>query len=591
MKTRSALILIVLAGTVLTSTASADIFSIGSGGIRSAGLTRFGGGALNGGGIHIGQVEGGRPGVPAGAAVAADVNGEWWEDSNGNGVYNAGELYLDLDNSGTYTAGYVNSNQFVSPTSVWTQTAAAPRTAILHPGYFPGQAFNMADHNLDSHAQGVASTMISTGGFTTGVSNAARLHSGAYVTTGATVARVEDVLLTIQNVARQNGGDVRAINNSWAKPTPGGTAFNGTSQLSLGVDHITANEGSLMVFAGPQDTRLGWHPQDNYNGLVVGNAESVGGVFQRGHEPAASFAQQPQVGRRVVDLLAPGTGIETATFNGGITAQTGTSFAAPHATGTVALLQEYGDERISAGAARWDADARDPRVMRAVIVNSADKLNGVHGSTRTVTNASGTTSWANTAARADTFQPLDREIGAGMLNAERAVMQLATGEYDSFGTATVPTKGWDMGVTVGAGDINKYVLDTKLAGESYVAITLAWNRNVALNDGNNNGMFDRGETFTGSILNDLDIFLQPKGATTFAEAVMSSRSVVDSIEHIFWQVPAGGGDYEIWVRQFDAPTAGATFYGLAWWANAVPTPGTGVLVMLAGVLAGRRRRA
>lgn len=584
------LALALAAGGIAAPTALADVASLGAGGIRSTGLTLPGGAALNGAGIAIGQVEQGRPGVPAGAAIAADGNGEWFIDTNNNGVRNATEAWFDNNGNTVYDAGYVNSHTDLVPAGVYVLNANAPRGPFLNANWGVS-GFDATDHNLDGHAQGVAGVMASRGAANRGVAPQAALHSGAYVLGGNAANAYENALTTIQHVASQNGDDVRVINNSWAKSVRAGSSNNGQSLVTMGTDYLASKHETLMVWAGPQDTRLGWVPQDIYNGLVVGNAEANGaGVFIRGHEPAGSFAQGPQTGRRVVDLLAPGTSIVTTNFDNANQTQTGTSFAAPHVAGTVALLQQYSDNRIAASAARFDTDARDPRVMRAVIVNSADKIDGVHGSTRTVTNNAGTVSWLNTPALTDTFQPLDKEIGAGMLNAERAVGQLATGEYDSFGTATVPTRGWDMGTMTGAGDINKYQLDTKLRGDSYIAITLAWNREVALTDTNNNSRYDNGETFTSAGLNDLDIFLQPKGATSFADAVMSSRSLVDSIEHIFWKVPAGGAEYEIWVRQYDSPTGGNTFYGLAWWGDAVPTPGSGLMLAMGGLLAARRRR-
>ena len=47
----------------------------------------------------------------------------------------------------------------------------------------------------------------------------------------------------------------------------------------------------------------------------------------------------------------------------------GTSFAAPHVTGTIALLQQYAVGNFAA-----NANARRHEVMKAVIMNSADKI-------------------------------------------------------------------------------------------------------------------------------------------------------------------------------------------------------------------------
>jgi len=57
--------------------------------------------------------------------------------------------------------------------------------------------------------------------------------------------------------------------------------------------------------------------------------------------------------------------------------RSGTSYAAPHATGVVALLQEY------ARANGLGADSRRHEVMKAVLMNSADKVAGLVCSPKT----------------------------------------------------------------------------------------------------------------------------------------------------------------------------------------------------------------
>src|SRR5690606_12658488 len=92
-------------------------------------------------------------------------------------------------------------------------------------------------------------------------------------------------------------------------------------------------------------------------------------------------------GERVsVDLLAPGEGLTLATagvMNPTTTVPSGTSYAAPHVTGAVALLNEYSDWHVTNSIPRWDSDnTRKHEVMKAVLLNSADKIDNVHGSSR-----------------------------------------------------------------------------------------------------------------------------------------------------------------------------------------------------------------
>jgi subtilisin family serine protease len=50
--------------------------------------------------------------------------------------------------------------------------------------------------------------------------------------------------------------------------------------------------------------------------------------------------------RRSISIVAPGSKIAAYSLDGKKTEVSGTSFAAPHITGTVALLQEFGDRQL-----------------------------------------------------------------------------------------------------------------------------------------------------------------------------------------------------------------------------------------------------
>jgi hypothetical protein len=61
----------------------------------------------------------------------------------------------------------------------------------------------------------------------------------------------------------------------------------------------------------------------------------------------------------------------------------GTSFAAPQVTATVALLQEFGDlavrrtlleRKLGLSQSHWSLDSRRHEVMKAVLMNSTDKI-------------------------------------------------------------------------------------------------------------------------------------------------------------------------------------------------------------------------
>jgi hypothetical protein len=150
------------------------------------------------------------------------------------------------------------------------------------------------------------------------------------------------------------------------------------------------------------------------------------------------------------------------------------------------------------------------------------------------------------------------------------------------------------------GDMNKYVFDTPLKQNSFVSLTLAWDRKMSLLDygadgtanthdaGEGNGIFDPGENFNAQGLTDMDLYLLPAGATSIAQAIDKSISVVDSVEHVFFQIPQQG-NYEFWVQQVNSPL-GTQDYAAAWWAVGVPEP-TGLVIFASGglILAVRRR--
>jgi hypothetical protein len=222
----------------------------------------------------------------------------------------------------------------------------------------------------------------------------------------------------------------------------------------------------------------------------------------------------------------------------------------------------------------------------------------------------GGTTWLQSDAFAEPggFVPKDVQMGTGQLNAARAITQFEPGEWHGSNVVApaVPKIGWDLGGTTGFGDIQKYALDPLLFTDDWISITLAWDRFVSLNDvgadglpgtgdaGEGNGDFDLGDTFSSAGLTDLDLFLVPVGGTII-NAVAASRSLVDSVEHIFYKFKPGEfGNFEIWVRQAGATAGGggAQPYGLAWWT--VPEPsGLAVALVLAAPLtqAARRRRS
>ncbi len=445
--------------------------------------------------------------------------------------------------------------------------------------------------NVDSHAQNVASIMISAAKMARGVAPGARLYSSA----SGTPRRYgqPEECLSAQFVALQNGGDIRAINFSFgeslrfdprAKPQ-----LDGNALLTQCIDWSARVHNVLYVIAGNQGRGGISIPTDNFNGVNVAFTSRVQELFARVDfanlgDPTSSATKglESNVGpRRAIALVAPGHDVSLINPNGSITTSSGTSFAAPHVTGTIALLQEYGDSAIRQSlrdrTLTWTLDARRSEVMKAVLLNAADKLkdsgNGLLlGMSRTIVDKNNRT-WLESDAYRDPQIPLQAQMGTGQLNAFRAYQQFSAGQWTP--AATIPAIGWDYR-TVGSSLENPtsapvyqdYILEKRLRKDSFVAVTLTWNRVVELMDQDQNGEYNVGENFRDRGLNNLDLYLMKAEDTSTQKAIRSSISAVDSVEHIFGKVPATGR-YKIRVQFKQQANEPVQPYALAWWT--VPT--------------------
>jgi subtilisin family serine protease len=440
----------------------------------------------------------------------------------------------------------------------------------------------VADDYVDGHAANVASVMVSTDKYLRGVAPGATLYSSA-------VGFLErsgqpEECLSSQTIALQNGGEVRAINFSFGesllndpRPNP---VLDGNALLTQCIDWSASVHNVLYVIAGNQGRGGIPIPTDNFNGVNVADSTRVNGVFRKvdfsnlGSEPTVVIGRpaesESNVGpRRSVSVAAPGSGIEMFNPDGSITRATGTSFAAPHVTATVALIQQYGDRQLAQRAPNWSLDARRHEVTKAVLMNAADKLedsgDGLRlGMTRTTIDQRNR-SWLDSDAYRDPAIPIDNEFGTGHLNARRAVQQFSPGQWSP--DAPIPAIGWDyrtVGAASEAPGYRDYVLEQPLRGGSFAAITLTWNRLVNLRDANGNERYDLGETFEDQGLNNLDVYLMRAEDNDINDAIWASVSEVDSVEHIFNEIPQTGR-YKIRVVYRDRVNTPTQAYALAWW--------------------------
>ncbi|MBT9314206.1 S8 family serine peptidase [Leptothoe spongobia] len=448
----------------------------------------------------------------------------------------------------------------------------------------------IADEFVDDHANHVASVMVSQEKRLIGVAPDARLFSAAIGPLTGELSGQPQECLTSQHIALRNSGDVRAINFSFGEPLVSDprpdASLDGNALLTQCVDWSSRVHKALYVIAGNQGGGGIPIPTDNFNGINVAYSTQVDGRFVKvdyansssepAFRPRGADSPESNVGpRRSINLVAPGDDIRMLDPNGQEVLSSGSSFAAPHVAATVALLQEWGDRQIR--TAGWQLDAREPMVMKAVLLNAADKLrdegNGqLLGMGRTLLDESNLT-WVDSDAYTDPKIPLHRELGTGHLNAFRAYEQFNGGQW---GPGNVTVRGWDYNSlplnTAETSDQHlahtDYAIETPLKAGSYLAATLTWERQVSLEDSDDNGLYDIGESFDVGGLNNLNLYLMPIDEEDTSKSIWSSVSDVDSLEHIFYQIPKSGR-YKLRVV-YEQQVTRETLqpYALAWWGVA-----------------------
>ncbi len=486
---------------------------------------------------------------------------------------------------------------------------------------FVGETNYTSGSGLDNHATEVASVIISTGAVTRGTAPGAKLYS-----VGANT--IPDDISGMWLLATQQ--NVQVINESAGTSTVtgfvnrvSGTNFvtsvrvsnaNGQDQESRAEDNLVQTKGVTFVLAAGNDGRLGTNSIDleasAYNIITVGAVSNT----TAGTTGLANFSSQGFLanGRAGIDLVAPGADLimnafnTNGTFTAGVTViysnnagqvssiiqqgtvlngrgspgapqsplsrvntNSGTSFAAPMVAGVAADLISAAKSGTGVFTSSVvSADAQNPRIIKAVLMNSATKLPG--WTQNSITNGGPNGS-------IQVMQSLDPNQGAGLMNAGGSYQQLAAGEQGMTvrgGTmvtnSQVNLTGWALeGVNLSL--TNLYQFNQKVGGT--LSATLDWYRLTAAT------------TFADQGLDNLDLILLSSTNSTFTNPKVYAETISNTVDNVqqlyFTNLPTAYYELGVYFASTNNSTAGLTSdnYGLAWNAT-VPEPSA---LLLAGL--------
>ncbi|MEM1166695.1 MAG: S8/S53 family peptidase [Planctomycetota bacterium] len=467
---------------------------------------------------------------------------------------------------------------------------------------------------FETHATSVGHTIGGRGSNTLqrGIAHGATLWSGAIATSinGNNFNISANSLRggLAQPLGALGGPVADVVNMSWGASN-GSAPYSGSMYLDYAIDAAANRTGSAIVVSTGNDgfgpNRVG-SPARGFNTIAVG---ALGSEFS-GYSGLAGFSSAGAVNyvdpitgqstaglRPAVDIVAPGENLtlaSTAAPNAYLGNRVGTSFAAPIVAGTVGLLNDVAIDRYGRGT------ATDARVQKAVIMNSATKLNGWNNGQ------------SNQGGVIRTTQALDYGLGAGALDAAAAYTQLTGDTADLAGTSggEIGSIGWDF-ASVAQGAPTDFVFSDRLEAGSNLTVTLTWFADA---------QWDVFDNYSDTSVNagshdNLDLQVWTADDAGNAETLIAeSINGYDAVEHLSFDI-AQTDDYllrVVWQNElFDTlGDANTEDFAIAWNgqfatptvaeddpqedpiedAPAVPAPGA-ALVLLAPVGCRRRRGA
>jgi hypothetical protein len=564
-------------------------------------------------------------GAPAARAIVSLSAGP-----GGNGVIINTLLGADT----FYNNGFFGQNSVISNVeagAIWNghETLTQVNTYIYDPTITGTQL-----GEFDIHATAVGMALAGQGQFfyyQAGMAPLAQLWSASIathfnpdfsfdITTQSFIYAYKQSMLVGRDVNYDLGGGITftvhrtadVVNSSWGFDDPTGGAFEARV-----IDALVISSGTTFVAAagnsGPASNTVG-APASSYNGISV--AALAADTTANPYTLPADFSSRgpndfynPVTGhlthglRPAVDIAAPGEALALAYYGGTTGSNTGgvdqsngannfylidvagTSFASPIVAGGAALLTDVAH-------VQFGPSGTDPRVIKAVLLNSADKTPGWDNGQ--------TLERFNGGMRIRTIQGLDYTVGAGRMNLTRAWDQFTAGTTDNplLPTPTltgghVQPIGWVLGHVTAAAP-QDYLIDAPFAAGDTLTTTLTWYVHRTFTDATPDT--DATATDDRFVNLDLQVWLAAADGTLLRE-VAESATLYNNVEHLSFNVPQDG-DYLLRVVYdgvlYDAnPSQNphAEDFGLAWSNELVPEPsGALVAVAVTTILLRRKRR-
>jgi subtilisin family serine protease len=541
--------------------------------------------------------------------------------NSGSTIFNGFSINTRVGADAFYAAGYTGSSAIMANIEaghVWNghETLNHVNTFISGPGTLA--ATNGVSAAYDRHATWVAQAMggrTTTGGgeYQRGIAFGATLWSGSIATSWNLTSGSYSISFNINSfnaffqpyvTATKTGIDGQTadvVNSSWGSTGTG--VSSGRQVFAWSMDALARDTAKIFVFSagnsGPGENTVR-APATAYNVISVGAVGSdtsnptyntVSGFSSRG--PNDAFVPDSATGttgtiianaRVRVDIVAPGQNLTLAYYggatggnegntpNGGPASYSGnmqgTSFAAPIVAAGAALL-------VDAGRQLQLPNSADARVVKAVLLNSADKTAGWNNG-QTLSNGVITTT-----------QALDVNVGAGRMNLAQALPYYhdPNSTRDVPGTnqghlGTVALRGYDFGL-VNEGSFNSYTIAGTHPG-AHLTVTLTWFIDRAIDS------FSNPTTLFEVALANLNVEVWSVVDGIFTTLLARSDSTYNNTEHLYLQdLPEG--QYGLRVNYLGdlwdfTNSLRAEHYALAWHLTPVPEPGF-VIGLLALVLA------